>query len=63
MKKKSFVKDLVKFSKGKSILIEVNLENGATQFEMHKNFQPKVERHTEIIVSPTAADSMKEIMG
>lgn len=38
MRKKRFVKDLVKFSKGKSILSEVNLENHETQFEMHKIF-------------------------
>lgn len=63
MREKRFVKDLVKFSKGKSILSEVNLENHETQFEMHKIFQPRLERHAEINVSPTAADSRKESMG
>lgn len=41
MGRERFVKDLVKFSKGKSILSEVNLETGETQFEMHKIFNPK----------------------
>lgn len=38
--KKRFGRDLVKFSKGKSILSEVDLENHETQFEMHKIFNP-----------------------